>query len=123
MDKFDGVSSTVKTWAVTLWAATSGWSIQNKEPKIALLGAVIIFIFWIFDGYNKKIRQDYRARRSEIEKILEEYSRVGEFPAEVSTPRLPTHEGGSIFRNAILFHISFTYIVLFLLSVFLYFSI
>lgn len=123
MDKYDGLSATTKTWVVTLWVATAGWAIQTHTAAIALTGAVTVLLFWFFDGYNKKFRQNYKNRRNEIEEILEAYSKTEVFPEEVSSPHLPTHESGNILRYAVLPHIGFPYLVLFILSMAVYFKI
>lgn len=46
VDKYDHMSTTIKTWAVTLWVASSGWAIQSKRKEILFLGILIIFVFW-----------------------------------------------------------------------------
>src|SRR3989344_24809 len=71
VDKYDQMSTTIKTWAVTLWVASSGWALQSKNKEVFLLSAVIMVVLWFFDGINKTFRMNYRKRREEVSKMLE----------------------------------------------------
>ena len=120
MDKYDQLSSTVKTWAVTLWAATAGWAFQTKTKPIVLLGALLALIFWFFDGYTKTYRSGYKKRRDEVQDFLRELFAGRPLPANAMAPSLPTHDEKSVVKNALLIHIGLPYAVLILVSLLIY---
>ena len=120
VDKYDQLSSNIKAWAITLWTASSGWAIQTQNGSVALIGIVVVFIFWYTDAFNKTFRQDYKRRRVEVEKNLAEFAATGKFPEGAKSPRLPSHEKVGALRNMTLVHVGLPYMVLILLSVIFY---
>ena len=123
MDKYDQLSSTVKTWTMTLWAAAVGWGIQTHAPIIALLGGVSTLFFWFFDAYVMMFRLNYKDRRNGVALLLKAYAATGEFPAGTETPDLPNHDNGGIMRSFLLVHLSLPYAVLVVLTVTVFFLI
>jgi len=85
MDKYDELSSKIKTWAVTLSAAILGWYFQVKQREIVLLVIFVAFTFWILDAVNKNFREGYKKRRNEVaqalRKIFHNPSVLGDFVA------------------------------------------
>lgn len=116
-DKFDGMSSTIKGWAITLWAASVGWSFQVNEEKVLLLSILIILLFWFFDGLNKNFREDYKEQRNKVSGALEHLYRTGEIPADISAPHVPTHTWSKAWRRAALIHLALPYLILIGVSV------
>lgn len=116
-DKFDGMSSTIKGWAITLWAASVGWSFQVEEEKVIFLSILVVLLFWFFDALNKNFREDYKEQRNRVSAALEHLYRTGEVPSDVSAPHVPTHTWGKAWRRALLVHIALPYVVLIMVSV------
>jgi positive regulator of sigma E activity len=120
MDKYDQLSSTVKTWAVTLWAATAGWAFQSKIKQVVLLGALLVLIFWFFDGYTKTYRTGYKKRRDEVQGFLRELFAGRSLPANAVSPSLPIHDEKSFLKSALLVHIGLPYAILIVVSILIY---
>lgn len=91
MDKYDDVSSKIKTWAITLWGVLLGWSFQSKNKGILILSLFVIIFFWIFDTINKNYREDYKKRRDKVSESIRTYIETNNWPDKFSTPNLPTH--------------------------------
>ncbi len=120
VDKWDHLSSTTKTWAVTLWVAATGWTVQTDTKSLLLIGIIVAILFWFFDGNNKKFRQDYRNRRNEVASALETYSRSGQIPDNFVFPALPSHDNKNLFSSMFIFHLALPYVTLIFLSVVIY---
>ena len=120
MDKYDQLSSTVKTWAVTLWAASAGWAFQTKTKPIVLLGALLALIFWFFDGYTKTYRSGYKKRRDEVQGSLRELFAGRPLPLSEISPSLPAHNERSFIKSSLLIHIGLPYAILIVVSILIY---
>lgn len=116
MDKYDQLSQTTKTWAVTLWAASIGWSFQVNRADAALVGVIILIMFWSFDGLNKNFRQDYKKRRDVIAGLLNSLFKGNPLAADVISPALPSHRSTNALKTMFMPHIALPYIVLILVS-------
>lgn len=121
MDKYDQLCTTIKTWAITLWAASSGWAIQTKEYKIFLLTIFATAFFWVLDGYHKTVRQNYKKRRNEVAEILGKLFETGAIPADAVSPKLPAHNWKHLLEYLFSVHIAIPYIVMIFISMALYF--
>jgi len=113
MDKYDQFSTAIKTWAVTLWVATSGWALQSEKREMMLLGIVLIFAFWFFDGINKTFRTNYKKRRDEIALLLGKVFHGEALTTEEFVPKLPPYNLKGLFKNSFLLHLSLPYIIFF----------
>jgi len=120
IDKYDQLSTTTKTWAVTLWVALAGLAFQSKQGQIALIGAVVPFIFWFFDGFNKTYRTDYKKRRDEVQRGLQTLSSGKNLPKDFQVPNLPVHDEKTVIRNMLLLHVGLPYLVLIVISLLIY---
>ena len=120
VDKYDEMSTKVKTWAITLWAASVGWSFQVNRGEVLLLSILILTVFWFFDALNKTFRMDYKKRRDEVAEALEFVFRTGTTPQNFSAPRLPLHSLGETVKNIIVPHVALPYLLLALVSYLLY---
>jgi len=116
MDKYDQLSMTTKTWAVTLWVALTGLAFQSKQSHIALLGALVPLLFWFFDAYNKTYRTDYKKRRDEVQRALQMLSSGNDLPNDFQVPNLPVHDEKNVVRNMLLLHVGLPYLVLIIVS-------
>jgi hypothetical protein len=105
---------------VTLWVASSGWAFQSKRGEVALLGALIVLIFWFFDGFNKTFRLNYRKHRDEIQRALQILFRGGMLPKDFRSPNLPVHEEKPVLRNMLRLHVGLPYVVLIIVSLLIY---
>lgn len=122
MDKYDHLSSTIKTWLMTLWAASVGWALSSRQKEIFLIGAATVVALWFFDALNKTFRENYKKRRDEIGVILRQYFANGKLPPGTSAPQLPSHNRTDAVRNVFVVHIALPYILLVLISFVLYFK-
>jgi len=121
MDKYDQLSSTVKTWTMTIWAASVGWAIQSHEPSVSLLGGAAVVFFWVLDAYLMMFRLNYRARRDDVAGALGAYAEKGEFPAGTKALDLPTHDNGGLIRSFSVVRLSLPYAVLAVLTAAVFF--
>lgn len=121
MDKYDQLSTTIKTWAVTLWVASSGWALQTDKKTIFVLGIMLVVVFWFFDGLNKTFRTNYKKRRDEVAEILREFFNDGKVNKDVQTPQLPAYNLQGLFENTIAPHISIPYLFFIAVSIVLLF--
>lgn len=120
MDKYDTLSATTKTWAVTVWAAAVGWAFQTGHDGLFLVAALTILVFWFFDSLNKNFREDYKMRRGELEEALAHFYQTGELPEGFRAPNLPAHSTSRAFRRAAFPHLALPYLFLALLALFLF---
>lgn len=120
MDKYDQLSTTTKTWAITLWAASIGWAFQVKRPEIFLLSIIIVATFWSFDALNKTFRQGYNRRRKKVAEMLEYLFRTGEIAEGMVAPRLPEHRRREMINNMLYLHTAAPYLLLSFISIVLY---
>ncbi len=119
MDKYDQLSTTTKTRAITLWVAAPGWSFQVARSEVAPLSVVVLFAFWCFDGLNKTFRQNYKRRRDEVGKPLEYFFRDGALPEGTTAPKLPVHAIRLALSNLFSAHVTLPYAILALISLFI----
>ncbi|KKU91274.1 MAG: hypothetical protein UY23_C0002G0013 [Candidatus Jorgensenbacteria bacterium GW2011_GWA1_48_11] len=122
VDKYDQMSTTIKTWAVTLWVASSGWALQSKNKEVFLLSAVIMVVFWFFDGINKTFRMNYRKRREEVSKMLEKVFLNKALNENDIAPKLPIHDLKDAFRHMSTLHLVVPYIALAAISLIIFFA-
>ncbi len=122
MDKYDQISATIKNWAVTLWAASAGWSFQARRREIILLSFVIILIFWGFDSIYKTFREDYKSRRDQVGRALAHFFRTESFPEGTISPDLPRHDLLDSWRHLFEVHLASPYILLAVISLTIYAS-
>lgn len=121
MDKYDQLSTSVKTWAVTLWVAASGWAFYSERREMLFAAAVLVGVFWYFDGLNKTFRTNYKNRRDEISAAMEMVFRGQDLPAGFSSPRLPVQDFKGVARSMFQSHMVFPYIFLMIVPIVLYF--
>jgi hypothetical protein len=120
MDKYDNLLSQVKTWTVTLWAASIGWSFQSRIKELVLLSAFIAMIFWFLDAFKKNFRQDYKRRREEVSEALRTYYQSGNLPQGFVSPDLPKHRIIRVVKYIFQPHVFLFYLPLAIISFFLY---
>ena len=121
MDKYDQFSTTIKTWAITLWVASSGWAFQSEKREMIFLSIALILAFWFFDGINKTFRTNYKKRRDAIAILLQNEFKEEALSSEESAPNLPPYSLKGIFVNSFLLHLSLPYIIFILLSLMFFF--
>ncbi|MFA5155611.1 MAG: hypothetical protein WC453_04225 [Patescibacteria group bacterium] len=120
LDKYDGLSARIKTWAITLWVASLGWSFQIANRHMALLSLVVVLAFWCLDAVNKNFREDYRARRETVSAALAMFFRDGSWPADFTAPQMPPHRFGRIFKYLLELHICLNYLPLMAIAALVY---
>lgn len=120
MDKYDEMSTKVKTWAITLWAASVGWTFQVERREVLILSIFILAVFWFFDSLNKTFRMDYKKRRDEIAGALSHLFRSGALPQDVVSPQMPFHQVSTAARNIFAVHVALPYALLIAGSLLLY---
>ena len=122
VDKYDQMSTTIKTWAVTLWVASSGWALQANRKEMLLLSAVIMAVFWFFDGVNKTFRMNYKKRRDEVSKILATVFHGEALDKNETAPKLPIHDLKDAFRYMFTLHLVLPYFSLVAVSLIIFFA-
>ena len=120
IDKYDELSTKVKTWAITLWAASVGWTFQVNRGEIILLSVLILVVFWGFDALNKTFRMDYKKRRDEIGKALAYLYQTNTLPSDAVSPQLPLHRWRDTISNIFAIHVALPYLLLAIVSLLLY---
>lgn len=120
MDKYDQLLTTTKTWAITLWIASLGWSVQTKQKDIVLVSIVAVTMFWFFDALNKAFRQNYKKRRDAVARALEHIFQHQTSPDNFTAPKLPVHEWAEVRKNFAGAHVALPYVTLIIISLILY---
>jgi len=125
IDKYDASLDHIRTWTITLWIATLGWSFQTKRQEVVLLSMVAVIIFWLLDAINKSFRENYKTRRDQIATALQLLFNQGVLPVGFSSPQLPAHEKlfSQTLRVMFYFHTALVYIILLIISLLLYLQI
>ncbi len=121
MDKYDILLSQIKTWAITIWAASIGWSFQSKIKGTLLLSIFIVLVFWFLDAINKNFRQDYKKRRDEISNALKTYYQTDNLPKDFISPDLPKHQPIEAIKCLFRPHVFLLYLSLAVISMFFYY--
>ena len=116
MDKYDQLSSSTKTWAVTLWVAVVGMTVQTHIREMIVVAIIVVIFFGFFDWNNKRFRQDYKDRRNEIGDALQIYFKTGIISDSVYAPVLPSHENKNLVDTIYTVHIGLPYFTLLVLS-------
>lgn len=112
MDKYDQVSGTIKTWSVTLWIASLGWSFQVNRKEVVLLSIFIVMTFWALDAINKNFREGYKKRRDTVVLLLQDIFRGQGIKPDAISPSIPKHNWKNILRVMLKPHVALLYLVL-----------
>lgn len=120
MDKYDGLLSQIRTWAITIWVALSSWSFQSEIKETLLLSIIIVSAFWVLDAFNKNFRQNYKKRRDEIAYALRIYFQTNNLPEDFVSPDLPEHKTIEAIKYLFRPHVFLLYLPLIVISLFLY---
>ena len=123
MDKYDQLGATVKTWSVTLWAASLGWAFQSKNKEIILLAIIIAVAFWMLDAVNKNFREDYKNRRDKVALELQRLFSGTPLSKDFVSPDLPIHRWGGVTGRIFEPHLFIFYIVLITVAVIIFLAI
>lgn len=122
IDKHDDISTKIKAWAITLWAAMIGWSFQVKRKELLVLAIVALLLFWILDAINKNFRQTYRARRQEISLAFQFYVKNSIWPENFLSPDFSNqYSFWGVIRNIFRPHLFLSYLSLIIISIYLLF--
>ncbi len=121
MDKYDQLSSTMRTWAVTISIASIGWFLQIRIKEVLLLTMFVALIFWILDAMNKNFREDYKKRRNEIGDALNKLFKTGKLSQNVSSPNLPKHEFTAFIKKIMQPHVFPLYVSLIIVAAILFY--
>lgn len=73
-----GTTSTTRGWAVTVWLAVLGFSIQQSDAALALLGSFIIAPFALLDLYHSSLYGQALGHARGIEDLVAGYYRAVE---------------------------------------------
>ncbi len=120
VDKYDQISASTKTWAITLWAASSSWAFQTRSKEVALFGMLVALLFWTFDGMNKRFRQYYKARRTKVGELLGLLFQGKALPPGTVAPLLPEYKQSLFVKYMFLPHIALPYLLLIAISIAIY---
>ena len=123
MDKYDHLSTTIKTWTVTLWAASLGWSFQIRREEVVLIGVVMVAAFWTIDAVNKNFREGYKRRRDEVALLLQKLFSDSPLPADAVSPDLPKHKMSRAIIRFLEPHVSMLYVSLIVVAIILFLAV
>jgi hypothetical protein len=122
IDKFDGLSMKIKTWAASAWAIAIGWSFQSERKEIILLAIILVLSLWMFDALYKMFRRDHKNRRNEIATVLQKVFETQTIPQGVVAPQFPTHRRSAAAREFVKLHLALPYLLLVVIAVILFVS-
>jgi len=67
---FSTILQQVKTAAVTVWVALSGWAFASKIGALVPLGYVIFFVFWFLEATYWRVQFYYMQRAAAVTEFL-----------------------------------------------------
>jgi hypothetical protein len=68
-----GTTSTTRGWAVTVWLALLGVSIQQSNPALALLAGFILIPFGLLDAYHSWLYSEALDHARGLERLAASY--------------------------------------------------
>jgi hypothetical protein len=78
-------ATTIRGWAITIWLALAGFSVQQDEWALSALGLVVVASFYVLDAYHLNLYRQGLSHLQSLERLYADYygslSRV-EFDSE-----------------------------------------
>jgi hypothetical protein len=68
-----GTATTVRGWAITIWLALAGFSIQQDEWLLSTLGVVVAVGFYAIDAYHLNLYRQGLGHLQTLERLYAEY--------------------------------------------------
>ncbi len=68
-----GTGATIRGWAITIWVALLGAAVDRKLWELAALGAVVILVFGLVDGYHASLYRAALDHAMRLERITRDY--------------------------------------------------
>ena len=120
MNKYDQLSGTIKTWTVTLWVASLGWSFQIKRKELVLLSIFTVLVFWTLDAINKNFRENYKKRRQELAGAIREFLNNPSSADNFTFLDFPLRNWIGVIRQFAEPHVSLLYLSLIVITVIIF---
>jgi hypothetical protein len=70
VERIDGITQTVKNWAVGAWAGSIAVLFNAKRPDLIGLTAVLPLVFWFADAWWRGIQRSFIFRSEKISEFL-----------------------------------------------------
>ncbi len=93
---FTTILMQLKTAAITIWVALIGWVFASKINALALLGYVIIFVFWFLEATYWRVQLYYMQRAAAVTEFLNDERALDESFHNRSIPTGLVHPLGSL---------------------------
>lgn len=73
IDGWVGVTTSLRGWAITVWAGLIGIAFSAKIPALALLAVAAVVAFALVDAYYSSLYQQTLRRARELERITNQH--------------------------------------------------
>src|SRR6185369_103858 len=70
IERIDGMTQTIKNWAVGAWAGSIALLFNAKRPDLIGLTAVLPLVFWFVDAWWRRIQRSFIFRSNKISEFL-----------------------------------------------------
>jgi hypothetical protein len=68
-----GTTTSLRGWAITVWAGLIGLAFTTKTPLLAFLAVVAVLAFAVVDAYSSSLYQQTLRRARELERITNDH--------------------------------------------------
>lgn len=66
-------ATTIRGWAITIWLALAGFSVQQDEWVLSALGVVVAGGFYVVDAYHLNLYRQSLAHLQSLERLYADY--------------------------------------------------
>lgn len=66
-------ATTIRGWAITIWLALAGFSVQQDEWILSTLGVVVAAGFYVIDAYHLNLYRQGLAHLQSLERLYADY--------------------------------------------------
>jgi hypothetical protein len=66
-------ATTIRGWAITIWLALAGFSVQQDEWVLSVLGLVVAFGFYVIDAYHLNLYRQGLGHLQALERLYADY--------------------------------------------------
>jgi hypothetical protein len=66
-------ATTIRGWAITIWLALAGFSVQQDEWILSMLGLLVVSIFYLVDAYHLNLYRQGLTHLQSLERLYADY--------------------------------------------------
>jgi hypothetical protein len=66
-------ATTIRGWAITIWLALAGFSVQQDEWILSALGVLIAVAFYVMDAYHLNLYRQGLSHLQSLERLYADY--------------------------------------------------